>query len=136
MNQAQNKAAFLDKDGTLVDNSRYPLVIPTDGLLVNEVVDGLLYLQERGYKLFIISNQSWISKGQLTQEQVEKVFQSLITKLQNHGVIISDYYYCPHRKVHNCECKKPKTKLVVFITGLHVGFFQRIIKILGFYICG
>ena len=67
-----HKAVFLDKDGTLVDNSGYPEVIPTDKLLAEEVIDGLRYLQEKGYRLFIVSNQSWISKGRLSQQQVEK----------------------------------------------------------------
>ncbi len=119
MNQGRYKAVFLDKDGTLVDNAGYPEVIPTDKLLTNEVVEGLQYLQSKGYKLFIISNQSWISKGRLTQKQVEEVFQNLLAKLKSHKVIISGYYYCPHREADHCYCRKPKTKLIVTAAREH-----------------
>ncbi|HLD79131.1 MAG TPA: HAD-IIIA family hydrolase [Candidatus Nanoarchaeia archaeon] len=119
MNQDLHKAVFLDKDGTLVDNSQYPYVIPTDKLLAAEVVEGLLYLQQKGYKLFIVSNQSWISKRRLSQQQVEEVFQNLIATLGTHNVIISGYYYCPHRKTDNCDCRKPKTKLIELAAREH-----------------
>ena len=112
MTQIRNKAVFLDKDGTLVDNSGYPSIIPADKLLADAVVDGLRYLQQKGYKLFIISNQPWISKGLLTKEQVEKIFCNLLTELKNHHVDIDGYYYCPHQQKDGCNCKKPKIKLI------------------------
>ena len=114
-----HKAVFLDKDGTLVDNSGYPEVIPTDKLLAEEVIDGLRYLQQKGYRLFIVSNQSWISKGRLSQQQVEKVFQDLLEQLKSHQVVISGYYYCPHKKADDCECRKPKTKLIELAAKEH-----------------
>ena len=42
-----NKAFFLDKDGTIVDNSQYPKQIPTDKLLSREVIGGLKYIQRK-----------------------------------------------------------------------------------------
>ena len=106
-----HKAVFLDKDGTIVDNSSYP-IIPRDNLLENEVLDGLKYLQERGFTLIIISNQSWISKGLLTKKEVEHIFARLIGKLWGKGIIIHDYFYCPHKSSDNCVCKKPKPHMI------------------------
>lgn len=106
------KAIFLDKDGTLVDNSLYPVVIPSDKILKNEIVDGLLYLQKKGYVFIIISNQSWIAKGRMTMSEVEAVFRSVCLQLEAYGIFITAYYYCPHQRSDNCQCKKPKTYLV------------------------
>ncbi len=111
-----DKAAFLDKDGTLVDNENYPKEIPSDNLLSNEVLDGLKFLQEKKYKLFILSNQPWIAKKRLTSEKVENIFKSLIKKLKDHGINITEYKYCPHQSSDNCDCKKPKTKLALELT--------------------
>jgi D-glycero-D-manno-heptose 1,7-bisphosphate phosphatase len=118
-----NKAFFLDKDGTLVDNSNYPKKIPTDKklgldfipsdkLLEDDVIEGLKYIQKKGYKLFIVSNQPWITKGHLDIKEVESIFQNLVEKLRLQGIFIEEYFYCPHQTSDNCECKKPKPKMI------------------------
>ncbi len=108
-----NKICFLDKDGTLVDNSQYPEIIPSDKLLKNDVIKGLQLLQKQGYKLIIISNQSWISKGKHTIEKTKEIFESLISQLKEYNIIIEKYYYCPHTRSMQCECKKPNNILIL-----------------------
>ena len=108
-----NKICFLDKDGTLVDNSQYPDIIPSDKILKDDIIEGLKYLQEQGYKLIIISNQSWISKGRHTEEQTENIFKSLIKQLELYNIHIEAYFYCPHLRTMQCECKKPNNKLIL-----------------------
>jgi D-glycero-D-manno-heptose 1,7-bisphosphate phosphatase len=103
---------FLDKDGVLVDNSNYPPIIPSDNILEREILDGLKYIQEKGYKLIIISNQPWIAKGKRTQEEIEEIFINLKENFLSFGIKIDDYFYCPHQSSDNCECKKPKTGLI------------------------
>ena len=117
--QKEYKAVFLDKDGTIVDNSGYPYIVPTDQVLINDIIEGLQYLQKKGYKLFIISNQSWISKGRLSQEQVEVIFQSVFKKLKEYDIKIAGHYYCPHKKSEDCECRKPKVKLILQAAAEH-----------------
>ena len=107
-----NKAVFLDKDGTLVDNSGYPEIIPKDKIYFKETLKGLKQFQKSGYKLLIISNQSWISKGRLTKEEVNQIFSSVISQYSKKGVDIDGFYYCPHQESDNCNCRKPKTGLL------------------------
>jgi histidinol-phosphate phosphatase family protein len=102
-----DKAFFIDKDGTLVDNSLYPTVIPSDDLLEKDVVQGLQYLQANGFKLIIISNQSWVAKGRLSHEEVENIFLRLRNRLAKHNIHITQHYFCPHQKGDNCSCRKP-----------------------------
>jgi D,D-heptose 1,7-bisphosphate phosphatase len=106
------KAIFLDKDGTLVDNWGYPEIIPTDDILEGHILQGLKHAQEKGYKMIIISNQPWIAKGKMTKKEVENVFKNLISKLEKKGIKIDDYFYCPHQSLDNCECKKPKPSMI------------------------
>lgn len=108
-----NPAFFLDKDGTLVDNSEFPSIIPADKLLRECILEGLREIQKKGYKLIIISNQPWISKGKMTPEEVENNFRSVVGQLAKEGVYIDAYYYCPHQTSDNCECKKPKGKMIL-----------------------
>lgn len=107
-----NKAVFIDKDGVIVDNSGYPEIIPTNILLKDNILEGLRYIKEKGFKLIIISNQPWISKGRMKKEEVENVFINIIKDLKDNNIEIDDYFYCPHKKEDNCECKKPKPKMI------------------------
>ncbi len=107
-----NKSIFLDKDGTLVDNSGYPDIVPSDKIYFKHTVNGLKKFQEAGYLLIIISNQSWISKGRKTEKEIEKIFKSTISQYNTKGVNINSYYYCPHQESDNCNCRKPKTGLI------------------------
>ena len=105
-------AVFLDKDGTLVSDDGYPDIIPSDQIFTENTLEGLNHLQNIGYKLIIISNQSWIAKGKLSIERVEEIFQSVLTQFQKHGVEFDGYYYCPHpSRESTCNCRKPKTGL-------------------------
>ncbi len=108
----QNKAVFLDKDGTLVDNSGYPEKIPTDDIYYEQTVNGLLALQEEGYRLFMISSQPWVARGRMTVEEVEATFRNVTGKYAAHEIIIDGYGYCPHARSEGCRCKKPNTLLL------------------------
>ena len=113
------KAFFLDKDGTIVDNSKYPDIVPRDQLLQREIIKGLKLIQKKGYKIFIISNQSTIAKKWLTRSEVEVDFQNIVKKLKEFDIEITEYIYCPHNTKDNCECKKPKTLLMRMLIKRH-----------------
>lgn len=111
MKIAMQKALFIDKDWTLVSNDIYPLV-PTDDILP-WVIEWLKWISNNtDYKLFIISNQSFIWKWKISQDLAEAIFKVLIFKLNQQWVRIDWYFYCPHKKEDNCPCRKPKTLLL------------------------
>ena len=106
-----NKAIFFDKDGTLVENNMYPLA-PTDDILPY-VIEWLQWIsQNTDYKLFIVSNQSFIGKWIMSPLEAESVFRTLLFKFKQYGIIFEEYVYCPHTKSDDCNCRKPKTALV------------------------
>ena len=114
----KKRAIFLDKDGTLVDNSMYPNP-PGSKLLHDDIINGLRYAQEKGFELFIVSNQSWISKGKLTQEEVIETFQSVSAQLKAHGIKITDYLFCPHKNEDYCHCRKPRPGMILDLAKKH-----------------
>ena len=113
------KAIFLDKDGTMVDNSGYPTTIPTDKLLYGDIVRGLSWLQQQGYALILISNQSWIAKGRLNEAEVQAIFSSVQQQLHQAGILITDVLYCPHARRDNCLCRKPQPGLILKAVQKH-----------------
>ena len=44
----------------------------------------------------------------------------MISKLKSEGVIVLDFYVCPHHWDDNCECRKPKAGLFYHIAKEHL----------------
>lgn len=108
-----NRAVFLDRDGTINVEKHYLYKIE-DFELLSGVIDGLRLLQDAGYILIIITNQSGIGRGYFTEEDFIALNDWMIRELKKRGIEIAKVYYCPHhpkakikkyRKV--CSCRKP-----------------------------
>lgn len=103
------KAVFIDMQGTLggtgVDNIStfdfYPFSI-----------NAIKKLNKSGYLAIVITNQSDISRGYISQKDFDDKMNILHSKLAEDGAYLDDVYYCPHTKEDNCTCKKPLTGLI------------------------
>ncbi len=109
-----NKAIFLDRDGTINLEKNYLYKIE-DFEFLPGVIDALKLLQEAGYLLIIITNQSGIGRGYYTENDFHKLNRWMVATLKEQGVTITDVYYCPHlpdAKIQkyrkDCKCRKPK----------------------------
>ncbi len=100
-------AVFLDRDGTIIKDKGY-LGYIQQVEFYPFTFDCLRRLQEK-YLLFIVTNQSGIAKGIVTQEQVDTLNSFIVSALKNAGIKISAVYSCPHHRNDNCLCHKPKT---------------------------
>ncbi len=108
-----DRAVFLDKDGTLIENVPYN-VDPDKIRLLPGTETGLKALHEDGYKLVVVSNQSGIARGYFSEAQLERVERRLRALLANAGIPLLAFYYCPHhpegavtRYAVVCSCRKP-----------------------------
>ncbi len=107
------RAVFLDKDGTLVDDIPYN-INPDLIRLVPGARESLRDLQEAGYELIVISNQSGVARGFFTEEDLIPVEKRLHALFSAAGVSLAGFYYCPHhpqgrlpRYAISCDCRKP-----------------------------
>ena len=105
-----NKAIFLDRDGTLIEEVPY-LKDPSKVKLKDEVCSGLRRLQSYGFKLIIISNQSGIDRKIFTDAELIQVTNKLLYMLYEQHITIDDVYYCPHHPDEKCLCRKPDIEL-------------------------
>lgn len=105
-----NRAVFLDRDGVINHPKKNYYVFHPDDFHINKgVVEALLQLQERGFLLFVITNQGGISKGKYSRADVEKLHDHMEAEFGRHGIHFSGIYYCPHHPKHeNCLCRKPE----------------------------
>ena len=110
----KNKAVFLDRDGTINVDKHYLYKIEEFEFLPG-AVEGMRALQEAGYLLIIVTNQSGIGRGYYTEEAFHTLNQWMIETLERQGVHITAVYYCPHlpdaalpEYRQECSCRKPK----------------------------
>ncbi len=102
---------FLDRDGTINKDDGYTHNIGDSELLPN-TIKGLQSLQEQGFKLIIVTNQSGIGRGFYTEEQMHEFNNHLLEELKQANINIEEVLFCPHTPQDNCDCRKPKTKLI------------------------
>ena len=110
----KNKAVFLDRDGTINVDKHYLYKIEEFEFLPG-AIEGMRALQEAGYLLIVVTNQSGIGRGYYTEEEFHKLNVWMIESLERQGVHITAVYYCPHlpdaavpEYRQECNCRKPK----------------------------
>ena len=107
-----NKAIFLDRDGVINVERGYTHRLE-DFVILPDLIEVLQLLQQKGYLLIIISNQSGVAKELYQQCEVEVLHKYLIEELSNNDITLSEIYYCIHHPdVSNCICRKPDSLFV------------------------
>ncbi len=102
----KNRAVFLDKDGTLIEDVGY-LNSFSDLKILEGVQENLQRLKNAGFKLIGITNQSGVARGIVGEEFVRESNKYLQKTLG-----VDDFYYCPHHPDDECQCRKPKPMLL------------------------
>jgi D-glycero-D-manno-heptose 1,7-bisphosphate phosphatase len=113
----KNKAVFLDRDGTLNEDTGY-ISNPNNIVLFPDVGESLSLLKNKyNYKLIVISNQSGVSRGLISEQDVINVNSEINKKLAQYNVSIDGFYYCIHHpefsNQEECECRKPSPKMIL-----------------------
>lgn len=102
-----HKAIFLDRDGVINVERGYTHRLE-DFVILPDLIEVLQLLQQKGYLLIIVSNQSGVAKELYKQSEVEVLHNYLIKELSTHNITISEIYYCVHHPdVSHCICRKP-----------------------------
>ncbi len=102
---------FLDRDGTIIEDVDYIREHEKVALLPN-AAEGLKLMSEKGYLLFVVSNQSGIGRGLIKRDELDAVHSRFIALLSEKGVAIAGHGYCYHRPEEDCGCRKPKDGLI------------------------
>jgi len=89
-----NKAVFVDRDDTLIEDVGY-ISDPADVKLLPGVELAIKSLRRAGYLIVVVTNQSGVARGKFTVEQLERVNNEMCRKLEQKGTSIDGLYYCP-----------------------------------------
>jgi D-glycero-D-manno-heptose 1,7-bisphosphate phosphatase len=75
--------------------------------------EALRQFSERGHPIIIVTNQSGVGRGLLTLERMHEINARFVQMVEEIGATVDRVYSCPHKPEDDCECRKPKTKLVL-----------------------
>lgn len=106
-----NRAVFLDRDGTLIEDKDY-LHRPEEVVIYPGVGSALKRLQDADFKLFIITNQSGVGRGYFPIEDVHRVHQHLCRELAKDGVRIDKIYVAPEHPDAPSRGRKPSPQFL------------------------
>jgi|SRR3989338_3906419 len=104
-----SRAVFLDRDGCVTEDLGFVHKIEDFNLIPNSI-EGLKLL--KNFKLIVVTNQSGIGRGYYTMRDFENFNGYMLNELSKHKIKIEKTYVCPHKPEDDCECRKPKTKLI------------------------
>lgn len=121
MNGAPSKtpAVFLDRDGTLIREVGHLRRLDQMEILPR-VPEAIRLLRQRGFCLVVVTNQSVVARGWLTEAELGRIHEELNARLKGEGAALDAFYYCPHHPTEGtgaytraCDCRKPKAGLVL-----------------------
>jgi len=90
-----NKAIFLDRDDTLIEDPGY-INHPDQVKLLDGIDKSLIELKAMGYKLIIVSNQSGVARGIVSEQALDEIHNRLKQLLAEKGAPLDRIYYCPY----------------------------------------
>ncbi|MFA4901514.1 MAG: HAD family hydrolase [Desulfobaccales bacterium] len=104
-------AVFLDRDGTINEEMGYINHVSRFRLLP-QVGPAIRRLNEAGFKVVIVTNQSGAARGYFPASLVAEVHEHLKTLLAAAGAQLDGIYACLHSPGENCACRKPHPTLI------------------------
>lgn len=113
----KQRAVFLDRDGTINDDPGY-LGNPDLVKLLPGAGSALARLKnELGFILIVVSNQSGVARGLITENDVIAVNNKINLLLKPFNVCIDKFFYCPAHPDFNtpeeCRCRKPSPDMIL-----------------------
>ncbi len=120
-----NIAVFLDRDGTINEDRGY--ISETTSLCIFPYSAATIKrFNDAGIKVILVTNQSGIARGYLSEERLTQLHHNLCTQLAKDGAHLDAIYYCPHHPTiglppyrTNCNCRKPAAGLLVQASKEH-----------------
>ena len=112
------RAVFLDRDGTIIEDVDYLTTVDELRLLPG-APEALRRLREAGLLLLVVTNQSAVARGWLTEDGLQEIHRRLGKLLEEQGAQVDDFFYCPHlpdgevaEYAVECSCRKPAPGLL------------------------
>jgi len=113
------KGVFLDRDGIVNVDKGY-VYQKEDFLFHKDIFELCRLFQEKGFRIFIITNQSGIARGYYTLDAFNALNEWMLKVFTERQIHISKVYFCPHHPTEglgefriDCQCRKPNPGMIL-----------------------
>lgn len=103
---------ILDRDGVINEDSDDYIRSLEQWHPVPGSIEAIARASKAGFRVAIATNQSGLSRGYFTLDDLEKIHQRLYDLVEQQGGNIAGIFYCPHLPNEGCNCRKPATGLL------------------------
>lgn len=111
-------AAFLDRDGVLNKDTGY-VYRPDQIVWTAGAADAVARLNDAGYFVFVVTNQSGVARGYYDEASVQELHRWMNRELAKSSAHVDAFYYCPHHPSEGhppyrqaCLCRKPEPGMI------------------------
>lgn len=98
---------ILDRDGVINEDPHGYISHKNDWHPIPGSLDAIVKLNQAGWHVFVITNQSGIGRGFYDLQSMHHIHQEMCQQLAAVGGHIEDIFFCPHHPDENCQCRKP-----------------------------
>lgn len=119
MTPRARRAVFLDRDGTINAETPGFLTRVAQLRLLPGSAAAIAALNRAGFHVVVLTNQSALARGLLTERGLERIHATLIERLRKHHAHVDALFFCPHhpdgkvvRYAKACDCRKPAQGLL------------------------
>ena len=116
--KAKTAAVFVDRDGVLIRDVGYLFQVG-DLEVLPRVPEALRLMRRAGLKVIVVSNQSAVGRGWLSEKDLIAIHEELRRQLARSGAFLDGIYYCPHHPTEGrgpyrtaCSCRKPNPGMI------------------------
>ncbi|MHB8730458.1 MAG: D-glycero-alpha-D-manno-heptose-1,7-bisphosphate 7-phosphatase [bacterium] len=113
------RAVFVDRDGVLIKEVNH-LTASSQIEILPGVPESLRRLRDAGWAVVVITNQSVVARGMVTEAGLREIHRALESQLRSRGATLDAIYYCPHHPEGAvasyrvaCDCRKPAPGLLL-----------------------
>jgi D-glycero-D-manno-heptose 1,7-bisphosphate phosphatase len=118
------RAVFIDRDGTINEEKEY-LFRTEDFAFIPGVPQAIRQLNEAGFLVIVVTNQSGVARGYYTEEDVHLLHRHIASQLEQYGARVDGWYFCPHHPSGRgsyalpCRCRKPMPGMLLQAADRH-----------------
>lgn len=109
------KLIILDRDGVINHDSDSFIKSPEEWIPLPGSLEAIARLNQAGYRVVVATNQSGVGRGFFAMATLNAIHQKMHNAAQQVGADIDAVFFCPHTQVDNCDCRKPKSGMLVEI---------------------
>lgn len=113
------KLIILDRDGVINEDSDNYVRSVNEWMPVPGSIRAIAELSKAGYTITVATNQSGLARGYFPESELTAMHNKMNALVEAEGGKIETILFCPHGPDDHCECRKPKSGMMLQLIAEH-----------------